>query len=109
MTAPKEDIYYALVAGRLYLEEFGWVRGAVNYREGNGPCCVMGAVRHAIRSDLWACFGVLALYRGAWDELALTLGDNNLMGWNDTVAKSARQVKALFDKTIKRLEKEVWG
>ncbi len=86
----------------------GWfARTASGHRVGavakNATCfCLVGGLRRVALSqeDLT---DTANLYK-AMDEIRETIGNTNLVGWNDSPYRTARQVRAALDKTIKRME-----
>ncbi len=93
-----EDTLVTLLNARTLLATEGWCQG--EYQSAAGSYCAYGAISEG--SDGWMVPVITAA-----DAIKETVGEQNLVAWNDSPRRSKAQVLKAFDKTIARLEREV--
>ena len=88
-TRPAKSTLEVLVAARWILVRWGWRQGA--YGEGQGPHCVIGALREVDTES-----GIMSAAESA---LCMRLG-SNLASFNDAPGRTFGEVLTLLDRTI---------
>jgi hypothetical protein len=94
----KLDTIAALLAGRLYLEEFGWQQD--NYGGLDGPACAIGTFYYGAHVDGEPMFD-------ACSTLVEVIHANAIPAWNDAPGRTKRQVLNAFGRAVAKLEAEL--
>jgi hypothetical protein len=95
-----------LIAAKYLLENIGWCQGDFsNYQDGKPVSfCMLGAINHVEVSDfelIWEAKSLLS------QTILKNISEPGIISdWNDKPARKKKDVIKLFDKAIRKLDKE---
>jgi hypothetical protein len=96
-----------LIAAKYLLENIGWCQGDFsNYQDGKPVSfCMLGAINHVEVSDIELTWEAKALLSQTILK-NISIDSQMLSDWNDNSARKKKDVIKLFDKAIRKLDKE---